>query len=306
MKKIILTLLLSFALLFSIACFETENSLGSLDEFFNNEANSLSYQALSSIKLLELDDNTATKRRLPNKENTETNQETEVIDKEVTEKETIEKYLQMMEELLNENHGFTTETKTSDKDGYTNLVVIKTSDFYNEEIVYSLYYNEETVSKEIDEDEIETVKTIKGIAISGEKEFTLEGKITEEKEGNEVETKTVYKIIEDNNNYVIVSEEKEDENNETEHEYKYVVVKNGKKINEFKFEIEKEKNELSIKLTEVSADAKKSYKFNCEELNNTKFIKIEVKDGIETKKIKVRLVYDTANDTYTYDYKYVK
>ena len=97
MKKIILTLLLSFALLFSVACFETENSLGSLDEFFSSEANSLSYQALSSIKLLELDDNTTTKRRLPNKENTETNQETGVIDKEVTEKETIEKYLQMME-----------------------------------------------------------------------------------------------------------------------------------------------------------------------------------------------------------------
>ena len=245
MKKTLFTLILIFTLLITVSCANSKKANENSNNFFDNETNIMSYQTLSSIKLLELDENSIAKRRLSNND-------------EVTEKNDIEKYIQMMEELLNGNHGFIISSKTSDKENYANFIEIKTSDFYNEEIVYSLYYNEETHSEEIDEDKIEIVKIVKGIAISNGKEFTLEGKITEEKEDDEVETESVYKIIEDKDNYVIVSFEKEDEDNEIEHDYKYVVVKNGKKVNELKFEFEQEKEELSIKLTETNSNEKKS------------------------------------------------
>ena len=100
-----------------------------------------------------------------------------------------------------------------------------------------LYYNEisSEIKTEIDEDdlteEIETEKRISGIAIVGEKEFILEGIVKEEKENDEVENKSIFKIIEDENNYVIVQEETETEQNEYTHEYKYTIVSNGKKVN---------------------------------------------------------------------------
>lgn len=293
MKKTLFTLILIFTLLITVSCANSEKANENSNNFFDNETNIMSYQTLSSIKLLELNENNITKRRLPN-------------NNDVTEKNDIEKYIQMMEELLNGNHGFKIAPKTSDKENYTNFIEIKTSNFYNEEIVYSLYYNEETYSEEIDEDKIEIVKIIKGIAISNGKEFTLEGKITEEKENDEVETESVYKIIEDKDNYVIVSLEKEDEDNEIEHDYKYVVVKNGKKVNELKFEFEQEKEEISIKLTETNNNEKKSYKFKSIEENNIKYIKIEVREGTSKKIIKVRMIYDTEKNQYSYDYKYVK
>lgn len=293
MKKTLFTLILIFTLLITVSCANSEKANENSNNFFDNETNIMSYQTLSSIKLLELNENNITKRRLPN-------------NNDVTEKNDIEKYIQMMEELLNGNHGFKIAPKTSDKENYTNFIEIKTSNFYNEEIVYSLYYNEETYSEEVDEDKIEIVKIIKGIAISNGKEFTLEGKITEEKENDEVETESVYKIIEDKDNYVIVSLEKEDEDNEIEHDYKYVVVKNGKKVNELKFEFEQEKEEISIKLTETNNNEKKSYKFKCIEENNIKYIKIEVREGTSKKIIKVRMIYDTEKNKYSYDYKYVK
>ena len=90
------------------------------------------------------------------------------------------------------------------------------------------------------------------------------------------------------------------------YDYKYVVVKNGKKVNELKFEFEQEKEEISIKLTETNNNEKKSYKFKCIEENNIKYIKIEVREGTSKKIIKVRMIYDTEKNQYSYDYKYVK
>ena len=117
MKKTLFTLILIFTLLITVSCANSEKANENSNNFFDNETNIMSYQTLSSIKLLELDENNITKRRLPN--NTD-----------VTEKNDIEKYIQMMEELLNGNHGFIIAPKTSDKENYTNFIEIKTSNFY--------------------------------------------------------------------------------------------------------------------------------------------------------------------------------
>lgn len=299
MKKVFLTLILTIgAVLIFTSC--TKKQKIKTDRFDDQTIN-MSYQALSSIKMLETKEEYTTVKRLSNR----------VANQEVVEKEVIDKYLGLMQELLNDNGGFKTETKVSDKPEYSNLVEITTRNFQNQTVVYSLYYNEisSEIKTEIDEDdlteEIETEKRISGIAIVGEKEFILEGIVKEEKENDEVENKSIFKIIEDENNYVIVQEETETEQNEYTHEYKYTIVSNGKKVNEVELELEQENGELSVELKEVSNITKTSYKFKVKEEKGYKYIKVEVKEGNNVTNIKVRLILNTETNTYTYEYKYV-
>ena len=123
---------------------------------------------------------------------------------------------------------------------------------------------------------------------------------------NESEKESYFKIIEDRNNYVIIEEEFEQELNEAEHEYKYVVFSNGKKVSELEFELEQENGELSVEVKEITKDAKTSYKFKVIENGNNKYIKVEIKNGTKITKIKARIVYDTETNTYKYDYKYIE
>ena len=297
MKKLLLPIILAIGILLGlVACKELnkENS----KEFFNNEIDNISYQALSSIKLLESKTEIKKAKRAQNLSGTN--------DVEVTEKEVIDRYLEMMNELLDTNGGFSSKTLVSDKVEYQNLVEITTKNLQGELTTYSLYYNETSVKQEIDDDddEIEITKTIEGIAVVNGTEYKLVGKIEEESEKDETENESYFKIIEDERNYVIVKEEVEQEANEYEHEYKYEVITNGVKTNSLSFELEKENGKLKIKMKE-SSDTKTSYEFKIEEVGTIKYIKIKVLEGKTEKNIRVRVVYDITTSTYTYEYKYI-
>ena len=127
MKKVFLTLILTIgAVLIFTSC--TKKQKIKTDRFDDQTIN-MSYQALSSIKMLETKEEYTTVKRLSNR----------VANQEVVEKEVIDKYLGLMQELLNDNGGFKTETKVSDKPEYSNLVEITTRNFQNQTVVYSLY-----------------------------------------------------------------------------------------------------------------------------------------------------------------------
>lgn len=297
MKKLLLPIILAIGILLGlVAC--KESNIKNSNEFFSDEIDNMSYQALSSIKLLESKTEIKNAKRAQNLSNTN--------DVEVTEKEVIDRYLEMMNELLDTNGGFSSKTLVSDKVEYQNLVEITTKNLQGELTTYSLYYNETSVKQEIDDDddEVEITKTIEGIAIVGGTEYKLVGKIEEESERDETENESYFKIIEDERNYVIVKEEVEQEFNEYEHEYKYEVITNGVKTNSVSFELEKENGKLKIKMKE-SSNTKTSYEFKIEEVDNVKYIKIKVLEGKTQKNIRVRVVYDITTSTYTYEYKYI-
>lgn len=297
MKKILSLITLFILSLLLLGCNNSNSNKDKLDD----EKNNMSYQALSSIKLLQAQEVKSQKLLKTRKLNT---QDKTLAD--IDKYQDIEKYLEMMDELLNESKGFESKVEKSDKSEYSYMIIIITKDLKGEKVEYTLYYNEIFTKEEIDEDdknEIEVEKTISGIAIVDGVEYKLEGKIKEEREDDELETESYYKIIEDKDNYVIVKEEKEEEKNETEHEYKYTIVKDGNKVNEFKLEVEQENNEMSIELKEESNNYKTSYKFKSVVENNVKYLEIEVKEDTKVTKLKVRCIYDVESGTYKYDYK---
>lgn len=294
MKKILLPIIITITtitLLITLFACQNKNQNTNL---FSSEIDNISYQALSSIKLLETKAETIKKRNL----------KTSNTNEEVLEKETIDKYLDLMNELLSTNEKIFTNEKTSDKIEYTHMIEITTKKIQGESSIYLLYYNEtkKIIKDEIDEQE--TITEIKGIAISDNKEYQLIGEIKEEIEDNEKELETYYKIIENENNYVIVKEEFEQEETEYEHEYKYELYQNNIKTNSVSFELEKENNKLKIKLKETK-NIKTSYEFKIEEKDNKRYIKIKVFDGTTYKNIKVRVIYDLSINEYIYEYIYL-
>lgn len=292
MKKLLLVVAMLVSLLvIGTGCIERVKT----DEFDKVEGN-ISYQALSSIKLLEAKEHFNNIQKMSNE-----------VSEEVSEKEEIEKYLNLMEELLSTDGGMKTEIKTSDKAEYTNYIRITTKDLQGNETIYDLYYNEVLIDQEEDDDdENEEEYKITGICISNDMTYRLEGKIEKEQEHDEVENESFFKIIQDEKNYIIVKEEFEQETNEYEHEFKYEIVIDGKKQQSLSFELEQENNKMSVKIKETVNGVSTSYKFKEHKENNNKYIKIQVKVGKIEKNIIVRAVLNTETNEYEYDYKYVK
>lgn len=263
-------------------------------DYYADPIKNMSYQAVSSFKMMEVRNQFMSKstftRRLQS-------------DEEVLEKETIEKYLSMMNELLANEGNLSSEEKTSDREEYTHLLEITTKDFDGKEVKYLLYYNEVSTEETTDDDESSISNKIEGIAICEDVEYRLEGKMETETEEDETENESYFKIIEDDENYVVVKEEFEQEQDEYEHQYKYQVVANGKKVNTVTFKLEKEKGETVIKLTE-EADSKTTYKFKMEEDNGNTLIKIKVSNGGQEKNILVKVVYNISTQEYEYEYSY--
>lgn len=294
MKKFLLSITFIFLLLGILVSCSTPSSSKEVDEL-DNSLNNMSYQLVSSIQMMEINSQTASIRKLSKK----TVQNSE----EVLEKEDIDQYIKMMNELLDNNGGLNCTETPSDKAEYQHLVIVTTNTIQNETTTYYLYYNEIETKTNQEEDETETSTKIEGIAVTADMTYLLEGLIESEQEEDETETETYFKIIEDKENYVIVKEEIEQEQNEFEHSFKYEVVVNKERIKSLSLKVEKENNETSIKLTDHSNE-KISYKFNIEEENGLKYVKVKVENGSDQKDIHVRIVYDMETGTYKYDYKY--
>lgn len=265
------------------------------DKVFRNEESELSYQVLSSMKLLE----TNNQIKLGEKNTNDV----------VEEKEQLDKYLLMMDDLLNTNGGFKTVELESDKTDYQKLLRTTIKNLEGTTLVYDLYFNEEIIKSSIEgdmfDDEVETKIKISGIAILNDTTFELSGYKEIEEDGNEKEYSTKYIISKDQFNYVIVSNEIETEYKEFEEEYSYEVYSNGKKVSKIEYEIEKENNRIQIKLREVEGKTRNTYTFNLVNRDEEKYIHIKIQSNGNVKHIKALGKLNSSTLEYEYVYKYM-
>lgn len=296
MKKFLLVVVMLVSLLvIGTGCVKQESS-----NTFDKVEGNISYQTLSSIKLLEAKEQFSRVQKMSQSEDAV----------EVTEQEEVQKYLSLMEEFIATDGGMKTEVKESDKPEYANYIRITTKDLQGNEASYDLYYNQELIKEEDEDkdesDEVEEEYSVTGICISNDVVYQLEGKIEKEQGKDEVENESYFKIIQDKDNYIVVKEEFEQEQNEYEHEFKYEIVANGKKVETVSFELEEEDGKLSIEVKESKNGFKRSYRFKEHKEGQNKFIKIQVKEGKEVKNIIVRAVLNTETNEYEYNYQYAK
>lgn len=183
--------------------------------------------------------------------------------------DSIDPYIELIEQILGSNQGLTVEVGVSNLEGYQLMMTFQTSGMLGETQTHVIHYN--MTLEEEDDDESEFV--LEGIMIVGDQIYTLTGK--REVEDDEEEIKFTAKLDDDN----YVESEYKVESEEVKFEIKVYV--NGILESETEIKIETEENETKIELKFVSGLNLGSYEF-----------KYETEDGLPVLKIE----YDTTID----------
>lgn len=163
----------------------------------------------------------------------------------LTEEETavVDRYLQIVDKMLNSS-GIVIDEGESELEGYAKKVEISSTDLYGNTQSFVIHYNEQEISREIDDGEEEVEWRLEGIMIAGEREYAVIG----ERETEADEAELEFTAYLDRDNYVEI--EKSGENGEEEFGYKIVV--NGKVTEEFELSIEQEYGKTEVEIESVS------------------------------------------------------
>ena len=322
MKKLVVAFLALLGVLTLSAC----NTQASQNNVLASNTDIYAFSAISSTSLLSQGSQTQPlAKTLGDSEDT-------LIEQEI---EDINKYLNMMEQFLGDNGGFSIENVESDRVEYANKVVFTSVDLLGNQVVHTLYFNEEVLTEENDvddlsdyttedddeeevdneeetevedeteieddeEDEFEDQETkITGILVMNDTEYTITGK----KEIEENEEKIEIKSFVDANNYVKVVSKVEDD----ERKYHYEVVTDGVVVMSSKVKIEEEDNESKFVLEYVDGQTSGKFEFKRELDDNEDIIKIkyEINNGTETEtgEAKILVMTDSLTGDTTYQYK---
>lgn len=163
----------------------------------------------------------------------------------LTEEETavVDRYLQIVDKMLNSS-GIVIDEGESELEGYAKNVEISSTDLYGNTQSFVIHYNEQEVSREIDDGKEEVEWRLEGIMIAGEREYAVIG----ERETEADEAELEFTAYLDRDNYVEI--EKSSENGEEEFGYKIVV--DGKVTEEFELSIEQEYGKTEVEIESVS------------------------------------------------------
>lgn len=163
----------------------------------------------------------------------------------LTEEETavVDRYLQIVDKMLNSS-GIVIDEGESELEGYAKKVEISSTDLYGNTQSFVIHYNEQEVSREIDDGKEEVEWRLEGIMIAGEREYAVIG----ERETEADEAELEFTAYLDRDNYVEI--EKSSENGEEEFGYKIVV--DGKVTEEFELSIEQEYGKTEVEIESVS------------------------------------------------------
>ena len=165
---------------------------------------------------------------------------------------------------------------------------------------FKMYYNEiETkTNKEIEDAslEVEVSTKLEGIMVVGSDIFDVYGEREFETEGNESESSIEFttKSKTNPNNFIKISQEVE--NNEVEFEYE--IYKDGIKVSESEFEIEKEKNHTVVELEFKNSNQNKAT-YKLIKGNNSNEFNVTYKNGATTDTLKIVMLENAFEFTYS-------
>ena len=268
MKKNLLTFTAFTLSLFMTGCNPTSNHS-------NDEYETLSFEtmydfsAISGINILNMN-HTSTLR----------------MKKSLTDsgKEIILENLQVVENMI-AGDSLKSEEESSTKEGYEKMYTLTTSNFDGQHDIYTFYYNETRLEHDHDEEEIK----IEGLVVMDDMEYQMYGK--KEIEDNELEMK--FKIMIDEDNYVMI--EQEIENNEIE--FEYTQYQNNKKVYETSLEYEKKRNEnIEFEFTEKTGDLKRKYRYKFVNVDSKQYIEVKIDENNENTQAKIEVIVNEYNE----------
>lgn len=214
----------------------------------------------------------------------------------------LDNYMALVESLLSDG-GFNVLAQTSDREEYTEKMVISYKDMQGATHEYVMYYNQILKKTETDEEdgEVEENYSIEGVMVIGDVDYAIRGERKNETEGNEAETETEFVVTLGENKYMRVEQSFETEEDEIEQEYSYSLYENGKLIERSSFSFETEQNETELKMSTLKDGQKQVIYFEKELEKGEEVIKIHVGDGKNGKGYIVHIIKDETGAT-RYEY----
>ena len=209
-------------------------------------------------------------------------------------------YMGLVDSFLN-GSGYSVEVTNSDRAEYDEMMKISYSGL-NGSTKYEMHYNKMLIPDFNDddrwEDEEEEEYAIEGVLVIDGMEYPVQGVREIERERNEYESETQFRVTLENGRSVWVEQSESSEKDEHELEYSYLIRENGRVVERSSFSFEEEKGETELEMIAEKNGKRESFSFEKETYRGREYIFLRVGSGRETKNY---LVVSDGNGGYTYE-----
>lgn len=209
-------------------------------------------------------------------------------------------YMGLVDSFLN-GSGYSVEVTNSDRAEYDEMMKISYSGL-NGSTKYEMHYNKMLIPDFDDddrwEDEEEEEYAIEGVLVIDGMEYPVQGVREIERERNEYESETQFRVTLENGRSVWVEQSESSEKDEHELEYSYLIRENGRVVQRSSFSFEEEKGETELEMIAERNGKRESFSFEKETYRGREYIFLRVGSGRETKSY---LVVSDGNGGYTYE-----
>lgn len=209
-------------------------------------------------------------------------------------------YMGLVDSFLN-GSGYSVEVTNSDRAEYDEMMKISYSGL-NGSTKYEMHYNKMLIPDFDDddrwEDEEEEEYAIEGVLVIDGMEYPVQGVREIERERNEYESETQFRVTLENGRSVWVEQSESSEKDEHELEYSYLIRENGRVVERSSFSFEEEKGETELEMIAERNGKRESFSFEKETYRGKEYIFLRVGSGRETKSY---LVVSDGNGGYSYE-----
>lgn len=210
-------------------------------------------------------------------------------------------YMGLVDSFLNGN-GYSVEVTDSGRAEYDEMMKISYSGL-NGSTKYEMHYNKILIPDFDDDDdrwekEEEEEYALKGVLVIDGMEYPVQGVREIERERNEYESETEFRVTLEDGRSVWVEQSESSEKHEHELEYSYIIRENGRVVEKSSFSFEEEGNETELELITERDGKREVFCFEEETYRGKEYITLRIGSGRETKSY---LVVSDGNGGYTYE-----
>ena len=209
-------------------------------------------------------------------------------------------YMGLVDSFLN-GSGYSVEVTNSDRAEYDEMMKISYSGL-NGSTKYEMHYNKMLIPDFDDDDRWEEKEeeeyAIEGVLVIDGMEYPVQGVREIERERNEYESETQFRVTLEDGRSVWVEQSESSEKDEHELEYSYLIRENGRVVERSSFSLEEEKGETELEMIAERNGKRESFSFEKETYRGREYIFLRVGSGREGKSY---LVVSDGNGGYTYE-----
>ena len=218
----------------------------------------------------------------------------------------LDDYMGLVDSFLN-GSGYSILVERSDRTDYEEMMKVSYRGL-NGSTEYEMHYNKVLIPDFDDDwdddrddrwdDEEEEEYAIEGVLIIEGIEYPVSGIREIERERNEYESETQFRVTLENGKTVWVEQSESSEKHEHELEYSYIIRENGRVVERNSFSFEEEGNETELELITERDGKREEFCFEEETYRGKEYITLRIGSGRETKSYRV---LPDGNGGYTYE-----